>query len=244
MTNAFCPKLGNLSLLFAWLSAGIISCAPKPSAVPKNEYGLQVITQKGTYKKMVKADSARRMVPLSAFLDPVITSYHYATPDNFTRQVLYKHPVPYMRLEAALALKQVQDTLHALGLDLMIFDAYRPYSVTKKMWEIVPDDRYAADPANGSGHNRGVSVDLTLIDAKTRMPLPMPTAFDNFTDSAHHDFMALPEDVLRNRALLRQVMERFGFKALDTEWWHYALPDPKRYELLDLEFRKMRKLVR
>ena len=184
------------------------------------------------------------MVPLEPFIGPVKSNWPYATANNFTKQVLYHKPAAYLRKEAALALQQVHNDLLKMGYDIFIYDAYRPYSVTQKMWEIVPDDRYAANPANGSGHNRGVAVDLTLTDAGSGIPLAMPTGFDNFSDTAHHNFMQLPEQVLRNRALLKTTMEKHGFVALDTEWWHYYLPNPKRYPLLDLNFKQMRQVVR
>jgi D-alanyl-D-alanine dipeptidase len=122
------------------------------------------------------------------------------------------------------------------GLGLKIFDAYRPYSVTEKMWEPVQDDRYAADPKKGSGHNRGVAVDLTIINLKNNEALDMGTGFDNFSDTAHHAFTNLPEDVLQNRLLLKNIMEQHGFKALDTEWWHYSLPNAKEFELMNISF--------
>ncbi|MEO7312146.1 MAG: M15 family metallopeptidase [Chitinophagaceae bacterium] len=237
-------KIEKINLTAAIILSGICSCAPKPNAVPKNEYGLPVVERNGTYRQIIKADSTHRMVPLSSLLHPVNTAFFYATADNFTHQVLYHHPQPYLRLEAANALKKVQDSLHTIGLDLKIFDSYRPYSVTRKMWEIVPDDRYAANPANGSGHNRGVAVDLTLIDSKTGRELNMPTAFDSFSDTSHQDFMNLPEAIIQNRRLLKKVMEQYGFIALDTEWWHFYLPNPKRYELLDLSFKQLRRAVK
>ncbi|MES2773254.1 MAG: M15 family metallopeptidase [Bacteroidota bacterium] len=240
----YADKIEKIFLGLGILLSGIYACAPKPNAIPKNEYGLQVVEKKGTYKQIVRADESHRMVALDPILSPLSTAFYYATPDNFTNEVLYKKPAAYLRLEAATALKKVQDSLRSIGYDIKIFDGYRPYSVTRKMWKIVPDDRYAANPANGSGHNRGVAVDLTLIDLKTGKELQMPTPFDSFSDTSHHDFMQLPPEILRNRALLKKVMEQYGFLALSTEWWHYSLPQPKRYELLDLSFQKMRKLVR
>lgn len=237
-------KIEKNFLGVAILLLSAYGCAPRPNAIPKNEYGLQVVEKKGTYKYIVKLDNSHRMVALDDYLSKPATAYYYATTNNFTKQVLYKNPKPYMRLEAALALKKVQDSLRTLGYDIKIFDSYRPYSVTKRMWEIVPDDRYAANPANGSGHNRGAAIDLTLIDIKTGQELKMPTPFDSFSDTSHQDFMQLPEEILRNRALLKKVMEQYGFVPLDTEWWHYYLPNPKRYELLDLNFRQMKKVVR
>lgn len=110
------------------------------------------------------------------------------------------------------------------------------------MWSIVPDERYAANPAKGSGHNRGLAVDLTLVDRRSGQELDLGTGFDNFSDTAHHDFRQLPEPVLLNRLRLRRLMEAHGFKALETEWWHYSWPNDGRYEVLDLSFRQVRKL--
>ncbi len=133
---------------------------------------------------------------------------------------------------------------HAKGIGLKFFDAYRPYSVTKKMWQVVPDARYAANPAKGSGHNRGAAVDVTLINLKTKEELTMPTGFDDFTEKAHHNYLNLPTQVIANRKLLKSTMEKYGFAALETEWWHYSIPNAaSKFELLDLSFNQIKKLV-
>ena len=245
MTSIICwNKIEKIHYSLYIFILTITSCAPKPQFIKPNNYGLKVVEKKGTYRYIVQADSSHRLVALNQILQPFTTAFYYETTDNFTKQKLYRKPKAYLRSEAAQALKKVQDTLHSLGLGLKIFDAYRPYTVTKKMWEIVPDDRYAANPANGSGHNRGVAVDLTLVNLATGAELAMPTPFDSFSDTAHHDFMQLSTEILANRKLLKQTMEQYGFVALSTEWWHYYLPDPKRYELLDLSFKQLRKLVK
>ena len=165
----------------------------------------------------------------------------YATSDNFTGTQLYKEGnTTFARLPVARALQSVQAGLNKQGYGLKIFDAYRPYAVTIKMWELIKDERYVANPAKGSGHNRGLSIDLTIIDLTTRKELDMGTGFDNFTDTAHHSFKALAEPVLKNRRLLRQVMEKQGFRALETEWWHYSWPNDRNYEILDIDFKKLK----
>jgi zinc D-Ala-D-Ala dipeptidase len=219
-------------------------CSQKGKPTTTNRYGLHIIQTIAPLLPAIQADSPGAMVRLNRYLHPLLTNWIYATPNNFTHQILYTQPEAYLRLEAAKALQQVQDTLHTLGFDIQLYDAYRPYSVTEKMWQIVPDERYAANPANGSGHNRGVAVDVTLVDSTTGEALPMPTGFDNFTDTAHHSFMNLPVNVLKNRALLKKVMEQYGFVALATEWWHYSLPNPKRYALLDVGFDEMKKATK
>jgi D-alanyl-D-alanine dipeptidase len=151
--------------------------------------------------------------------------------------------VTYLRKPAAMALDSVLTDLKKMGLGLKIFDAYRPYFITVQLWEKEPDPRYAADPAKGSGHNRGIAVDLSLIDLKTRQPLEMPTGFDSFSDSAHQDFMALSALVIQHRNLLKKVMEKHGFIALATEWWHFSWPHPENYEVLDLRFNQMKEIA-
>ncbi len=121
-------------------------------------------------------------------------------------------------------------------MDLKYSMPIGPYAVTEKFWELIHDPRYVADPSKGSGHNRGVAVDLTIIDLSTKKELDMPTGFDNFTDSAHHDFVFLPEKVLANRRLLKETMEKYGFVEFPTEWWHYSLPDPERFAPMDISF--------
>ncbi|MCB0742038.1 MAG: M15 family metallopeptidase, partial [Chitinophagaceae bacterium] len=169
----------------------------------------------------------------------------YATLNNFMQRRMYpkKTAITFLRKPAALALQQVQKSLLKKGLGLKIFDAYRPYAVTVKFWELVHDERYVANPKNGSGHNRGVAVDLTIIDKKTNKELNMGTGFDNFTDSAHQAFNQLPEAILQNRKLLKTTMEQYGFKAYENEWWHYSWSDSIHYEILDLPFKKLKKIT-
>jgi D-alanyl-D-alanine dipeptidase len=133
----------------------------------------------------------------------------------------------------------VASSLQKKGLGLKIFDAYRPFGVTEAFWQLIQDERYVANPAKGSGHNRGIAIDLTLIDLRTKKELEMGTSFDNFSDTAHHTFTALPDLVLQNRKLLRTEMAAEGFVALETEWWHYSLPNAKNFSLLNIPFKKL-----
>lgn len=206
----------------------------------QNPYGLPITTNLLQLQQQVDSQPSLQMVDLQIFIPALKTQWVYAGPQNFTGVVLYTNPRPYLRLAAARRLRLAADSLQKLGLGILLFDAYRPYAVTLKMWEKVPDDRYAANPATGSGHNRGIAIDLTLYDLKSGQPLHMPTGFDNFSDTAHHSFGQLPPEVLQNRALLKNIMEYAGFVALPTEWWHYSLPQPKSFPLMDLSFQQLR----
>lgn len=191
----------------------------------------------------IKADPRKNLVPLQRVIPGLVIELKYATARNFTKTVLYKHPVAYLHPEPAEALRKVQEELKKKGLALKIYDAYRPFSATCTMWRLVPDRRYSANPRKGSNHNRAVALDLTIINLRTGKELDMGTSFDNFTDSAHHDFANLPPEVLANRRMLKGVMWKYGFTMVPTEWWHYQWRDRAIYEVLDLDFDELRDLV-
>lgn len=194
------------------------------------------------YKGLVKNNPSARMTDVKKCIPLILLDLRYATNDNFTHRKLYPAlTTTYLRQTVVQALDSIQTELRARGLGLKIFDAYRPYGVTKKMWDLIKDERYVANPAKGSGHNRGTTVDLTLVQLVTGQELDMGTGFDNFSDTAHHTFTHLPEQILGNRKLLREVMESHGFAALETEWWHYSLAGATRFALLDISFKKLKR---
>lgn len=202
---------------------------------------ITVISKTKTYRRQVMADSNNTMVELRSILPALTYDLRYATSNNFTGQVLYKsNDITFLRLPAARALLQVHDELSKQNFRLKVFDAYRPYSATRKMWALIKDERYVANPAKGSGHNRGTSIDLTILDASGK-ELDMGTGYDNFTDSAHHAFTSLSPLIMANRTLLKRTMEKHGFRALDTEWWHYSFPASPPFEVLNLPFDKFRR---
>lgn len=189
------------------------------------------------YQQQVKDDPRLKMVELKPSMPGLVCDLRYASTHNFMNRQMYpSSSIALLRVPAAEALQKVQQELNKEKKGLKIFDAYRPYSVTVKFWELVNDERYVANPAKGSGHNRGVAVDLTIIELQSGKELDMGTSFDNFTDSAHHRFSRLPPQVLQNRKLLRSLMEKHGFTALETEWWHYSLPEANKFSLLDIGF--------
>ncbi|WP_205512650.1 M15 family metallopeptidase [Longitalea arenae] len=203
-----------------------------------SKYGVPVINKFADYQLSVRNDSAKTMVDLLKFIPGLILDLRYATTNNFTNRQMYT-PAPrrtYLRLPAAGALAAVQNELKSKGYGLKIFDAYRPYGVTVRFWELIGDERYVANPAKGSGHNRGLAVDLTIVELKSRRELDMGTGFDNFTDTAHHSFAGLSPAVLANRKLLKETMEKHGFNKLETEWWHFFWSNDRGYEVLDLPF--------
>jgi D-alanyl-D-alanine dipeptidase len=210
---------------------------------PLNKYGLFIVHDVKLLQSEIATDPNKRMVDLNIVIPRLVFDLRYTTIQNFMHRKLYPTLyTTYLRLPTALALKKVVDELNNQNLTIKIFDAYRPYTVTEEMWEPIKDSRYAADPATGSGHNRGIAVDLTLADLSTKKELPMGAGFDNFSDTAHSDFKDLPAAILQNRLLLKTTMEKYGFTELDTEWWHFSLPNANAFELLDVSFDDLKKL--
>lgn len=145
----------------------------------------------------------------------------YATDSNFVKLQLYDCPRCFLRPEAAEALLAAQRKLQKQGFGFKLFDCYRPLSVQWKLWEKLPDERYVSHPKKGSMHNRGMAVDLTLVDANGR-ELDMGTPFDYFGKEAYHAYQELSPQVLKNRKLMLETMESAGFRPIKTEWWHYS----------------------
>jgi zinc D-Ala-D-Ala dipeptidase len=196
------------------------------------------------YRNQVFADPVKKMVDLKKTVPGIVLDLRYGTRNNFTKTVLYASaPTTFMRLQPAQALTRVQQALAVRGYGIKVFDAYRPHAATRKMWELVKDERYVANPAKGSNHNRGLAIDLTLIHLSTGKELDMGTGFDNFTDTAHHSFTALSNSILENRKLLKKLMEEQGFKSFDTEWWHYSWSNDRNYEVLDINLKRMKKAL-
>ncbi|TKC77193.1 D-alanyl-D-alanine dipeptidase [Trinickia terrae] len=155
----------------------------------------------------------------------------YATSRNLTGKPIC-HDMPCMLLAPAeQALTLAVRSAGQLGLRLKILDAYRPIYVQEILWNFLPDPAYVADPAEGSHHNRGIAVDVTLIDPNGD-ELDMGTAFDTMTEESHHFYDDLPWHVQRNRAMLLGIMLASGFTHMPTEWWHYQLPNAARYPLI------------
>ena len=229
-------------LAVVWLLLAAAACAaPTPegepataeASIPENEYGLEVIEDKDLYLQTVAGDPEKELVDLEEAVLGVPLDIRYATEDNFMGEQLYPVAKAFLRAPAVESLLAAQADFATRGLSLKVYDAYRPYEVTERIWEPYQDPDYVADPAEGSRHNRGCAVDVTLVD-ESGEELPMPTGFDDFTERAAHGYEDLPEEAKTNRDLLREVMEGHGFAALETEWWHYDCEGWERFELLDL----------
>lgn len=173
------------------------------------------------------------LVDIMSIDSSIVLDLRYASENNFLGKAVYSKQKCYLLKSTATKLADANKNCQSYGLRIKIFDGYRPHSVQIEMWKLVPNPMYVADPAKGSHHNRGCAVDVTLVDSLGN-EIPMPTDFDDFTEKAHHDYMNLPDNVIRNRELLREIMMKTGFVPLNSEWWHYSTPDCGEYDILDI----------
>ncbi|MGL4768085.1 MAG: M15 family metallopeptidase [Formosimonas sp.] len=161
----------------------------------------------------------------------------YASCDNFTGRQIYAQPCAFLHDAAAQALLQAAADLAAQGYGLRIFDAYRPWRVTDYFWQHFPASHlYLADPAHGSRHNRGCAVDLTLYDVHTGQEVAMPSAYDEFNEKSHLDYMGGTAEQNAARATLQAAMLAHEFTAHPHEWWHFDYKDWQHFAVRDDAF--------
>lgn len=172
-----------------------------------------------------------------ASLDPSLKlDIRYARADNFTGRPVYPEARAFLQRPAAEALARVQRALKDKGYGLVVFDGYRPWAVTKLFWDLTPADKrnFVADPKEGSKHNRGCAVDLSLIDLKTGREVEMPSPFDEMSEKASARYAGGTAAQRDRRDVLRRAMEKEGFEVYPDEWWHFDFKDWKHYRVLDI----------
>jgi zinc D-Ala-D-Ala dipeptidase len=175
-------------------------------------------------------------------LDPTIRlDLRYATANNFTGRALYSAPRAFLQADAAAALVRAHVRAKGDGFGLTIFDAYRPWRVTKKLWDETPRKQrnYVANPKKGSRHNRGCAVDLTLHDLGHGQTVEMPSAFDDFSERAHRDYGGASAAATANRTRLATYLEAENFEGLSNEWWHFDYRDWSKHPILDIPFERL-----
>jgi zinc D-Ala-D-Ala dipeptidase len=223
------PRASLLCALAACLASACVAARQAPvvrDAPP---------TEQGDFRRAELVELTR--------LDPTIhLDIRYATPRNFTGRAVYPEARAFLQRPAAEALVRVSAGLKAAGYGLAVFDAYRPWAITRLFWDITPADKkkFVADPAVGSKHNRGCAVDLTLYELTGGREVEMPSEFDEMTDRSAADYAGGSPDSRARRDLLRRAMEAEGFAVYPDEWWHFDYRDWKLYRIANLAFGEIR----
>ncbi|MGA2738536.1 MAG: M15 family metallopeptidase [Bryobacteraceae bacterium] len=191
-------------------------------------------TEQGSFRKPDLVDIAA--------LDPRIKlDIRYATSDNFLSTPVYSSARAFLQRPAAEAMLRAHRELLKQGYGLLIFDAYRPWYVTKMFWDATPPDKheFVANPADGSRHNRGCAVDLSLYDLKTGHEIEMTGGYDEMSERSYPNYAGGTEEQRAHRQLLRREMEKQGFTVFDTEWWHFDYHDWKAYGIQNVTFEEI-----
>jgi D-alanyl-D-alanine dipeptidase len=175
-------------------------------------------------------------------MEPTIAyDIRYATTNNFMQAVFYDQALAFLQRPGAEALVRAHRRLQEYGLGLLIHDAYRPWYVTKMFWDATPEEHkiFVANPADGSRHNRGAAVDLTLFDLATGRPVEMVGGYDEFSDRSFPNYWGGTSRQRWYRKLLRSVMESEGFSVYEWEWWHFDYGDWSQYPILNRRFEEI-----
>lgn len=175
------------------------------------------------------------LVKLNELDDSFVYDLKYASTDNFTGKKIYSHAICLIHRNTAQKLISANNDFKQLGYRIKIYDAYRPYSTQRILYDAAENKTFLADPEKGSHHNRGAAVDITLVDEKGN-ELPMPSKFDEFSIRSRINYYRTEKELINNRELLGRVMVKHGFKRIGNEWWHFEDTDAKKYPLLDIPF--------
>ena len=209
-------------LIVTALAIALAACAPPPSGPPR---------ERGTFRD---ADLVEIVT-----LDPTIRlDIRYATADNLVGRPVYPEARAFLQRPAAEALVRAHRALAASGYGIVVFDGYRPWSVTKIFWDVTPPEKrdFVADPSKGSKHNRGCAVDLSLFDLELGREVEMTGAFDEMSERSAADYAGGTPEQRARRDLLRRAMEKEGFDVYPFEWWHFDYKDWRQYRILNLPF--------
>lgn len=228
-------KLGRREVVLGLAAFPLTTCVPMR---PDKDVPFVAAMKAAT----LAPDDPKRLVELVK-LDPSIKlDMRYATSNNFTGRVLYSEARAFLTVAAAQALVRASAAAKADGFGLNIYDAYRPWRITKQLWDATPagpKKNYVANPKRGSKHNRGCAIDLTLYDSKTGRLVEMPTEFDDFSEKAHRDYAGASPTATTNRARLQAYLESQGFIGLSNEWWHFDFTGWEIYPVMDVPFNQI-----
>lgn len=204
--------------------------ADKEKAKAAEKNAEQATTEK---EQTVEEPADTDFVKITDYIPDIVIDLKYATTDNFTGTVIYDFKDAYLRYGTVKKLAVAQEKFKSMGYYIKIWDAYRPFAAQEKLWQVCPNPRYVANPANGmKAHNLGGTIDMTLVTFD-RNEVEMPTAFDDFSLRADRDYSDVSETAAGNARMMEGVMAECGFRGYAGEWWDYS--DTTAYEAYDFE---------
>ena len=228
-----------LKIVVVFVVVGLFSCKTKyydksmvvaSNTLQNNETKVSLVES----KQIEVRDTS--FVNLKEYSTDFVYDMKYATEANFLKAKVYDCAECFLRLKTVKALVKANSKFMKLGYKIKIYDCYRPLDVQKKMWAIVSNPIYVANPSKGSIHNRGGALDITLVDNNGK-ELDMGTPFDFFGPEASHDYKGFSKEIIENRALFKKIMIGSKFQSFDSEWWHYNLKNAKLDPISNFKWR-------
>jgi zinc D-Ala-D-Ala dipeptidase len=205
--------------------------------------GLLLHTSAGSLPQQARAKRPADLVEIVRIEPSIALDIRYATNNNFLGRPVYTQARAFLQRDAATALQKAHLALRPHGFGIVVFDAYRPWSVTKEFWESVDDQArragFVAKPSDGSRHNRGCAVDASLFDLRSGKQVAMPSEYDEFSARAYPDYTGANGESITARNLLIRTMKQAGFAVLYNEWWHFDYRDWQDYALMDVSFESL-----
>ncbi len=217
--SAYCLLVGSIGIYF-----GSNKSDDTFYIIPIKEISeLREISKNSNPPILDSLDSHKKLVDLKKLDDEFQLDIRYASTNNFMRSKFYKNERAFFNMSAADRLIEAKNDLKELGYGIIIYDAYRPWFVTKMFWEGTPENlkHFVANPENGSSHNKGCAIDIGLYDIETGESIVMISGYDEFTERAYPNYMGGSKKQRDIRDMLIQVMERNDFTVYEYEWWHF-----------------------
>ena len=217
--SAYCLLVGSIGIYF-----GSNNSDDTFYIIPIKEISeLREISKNSNPPILDSLDSHKKLVDLKKLDDEFQLDIRYASTNNFMRSKFYKNERAFFNISAADKLIEAKNELKKLGYGIIIYDAYRPWFVTKMFWEGTPENlkHFVANPKNGSSHNKGCAIDIGLYDIETGESIVMISGYDEFTERAYPNYMGGSKKQRDIRDMLIKVMERNDFTVYEYEWWHF-----------------------
>ena len=217
--SAYCLLVGSIGIYFGSNNSGDTFYITPIKEISE----LREISKNSNPPILDSLESHKKLVDLKKLDDEFQLNIRYASTNNFMRSKFYKNERAFFNMSAADKLIEAKNELKELGYGIIIYDAYRPWFVTKMFWEGTPENlkHFVADPENGSSHNKGCAIDIGLYDIETGESIVMISGYDEFTERAYPNYMGGSKKQRDIRDMLIQVMERNDFTVYEYEWWHF-----------------------
>ena len=198
--------------------------------------GLPAYEADGVTPIMVKNE----LVDLKLYLPDAQYEQLFNTENNVTGEPLYGRSIALLQRDTAKKLVKAYERFKADGYTLKIYDAYRPLSAQRRLFEIVQNKHWIADPSTtASNHNRGCAVDIALIDDATGLVLEFPTPMHTFTEEAARTCKTWTEEQAANVEYMTGVMSECGFNTIKSEWWHFSDTNSKKFMTTDIDLSRV-----